>query len=154
MKKKMLALGAMASLALSAQAQVFNWSLTTSGPSNPGNGSGQLTLTSGVVTSMSGTIGGLSVSLLAPNGYVGNDNILPLTYNGISVGLSDASNVNIYAFPDQRWWSGNPAGGPHGSATFSYTPVPEPGTWAMGIVFGTGAVVTVGVRRRRQANVA
>ena len=151
MKKKMLALGAMASLALSAQAQLFNWSLTTSAGDDLGSGSGQLTLTSGVITSMSGTIGVLSVSLIAPNGFLGNDNNLPFNPAGFSVVLSDSSNYNIYDYSGLGRWSN---GTTSGYVTFSYTPVPEPGTWAMGIVFGTGAVVTVGVRRRRQANVA
>lgn len=155
MKKKMLALGAIASLALSAQAQVYNWSLTTLGAGNPGDGSGQLTLTSGVITSMSGTLGGLSVTLLAPYSFGGNDNQLPVNFSGFAVQLSNTLRVNIYDVDGSAGvseWSDDQS--EEGTATFSYTPVPEPGTWAMGIVFGTGAVVTVGMRRRRQANVA
>ena len=80
MKKQMLALAAVTALSLSAQAQLFNWTLTTSGPGNSGNGSGRLTLTSGVITAMNGTIGGPghSVSLLPQGDFGGNDNRLPL----------------------------------------------------------------------------
>jgi hypothetical protein len=62
------ALGALTAPALSAQAEVYNWTLTSSNPSL-GNGSGQLTVTSGVVTAMSGTIGGQSGTLMAPGTY-------------------------------------------------------------------------------------
>lgn len=146
MKKKMLALGAMASLALSAQAQVYNWSLTTSDGFEPGNGSGQLTLTSGLITAMSGTIGGLSLSLLAPNSHWNNDNQLPLTGLGFAIQLSNSSKWSIGSSYGGSWFGS----GHQGSATFSYTPVPEPGTWAMGCVFGLAAVVTVAARRRQQ----
>ena len=157
MKKKMLALGAMASLALSAQAQLFNWSLTTSAGDDLGSGSGQLTLTSGVITSMTGTLGALHVSgIWQPNLFGGNDNKLPLTQNGFVAQLDNGVIVQVFDPGAGAAWYGfyPPFWSGSGNATFSYTPVPEPGTWAMGIVFGTGAVVTVGMRRRRQANVA
>lgn len=155
MKKKMLALGAMASLALSAQAQVYNWSLTTLGSDNLGSGSGQLTLTSGVITSMTGTLGALNVAgIWQPSGA--NDNKLPLTQKGFVAELDNGLFFTVFDPGAGAAWQGfyPPFWSGSGNATFSYTPVPEPGTWAMGIVFGTGALVTVGVRRRRQANVA
>jgi hypothetical protein len=161
MKKKMLALGAMASLALSAQAQLYNWTLTTQLPGSPGNGSGTLTLTSGVVTAMSGTIGGENVTLLAPGtqlpvatpvvvSLVATDNNLPLNSNGIGLNLPLYGILRLEAnWGVQSWVKQNFVSGP---ATFTYTPVPvpEPSTWAMGGVFGLAAVVTVAARRRQQ----
>lgn len=161
MKKKMLALGAMASLALSAQAQLYNWTLTTLLPGSPGNGSGTLTLTSGVVTAMSGTIGGENVTLLAPGtqlpvatpvvvSLVATDNKLPLNSNGIGLNLPLYGILRLEAnWGVQSWVKQSFVSGP---ATFTYTPVPvpEPSTWAMGGVFGLAAVVTVAARRRQQ----
>jgi hypothetical protein len=150
MKKQMLALTAITALALSAQAQLFNWTLTTSGSGNPGNGSGQLTLTSGVVTAISGTVNGNAVSLLGVGSLLSNDNRLPFN-NGLGMNIASYGVLLISNFEEggQIWFHDYST---QNLGTFSYTAVPEPSTWVMAGVFGVGAVVTVGMRRRQQAN--
>jgi len=153
MKKQMLALTAITALALSAQAQLFNWTLTTSGSGNmgiPGDGSGQLTLTSGVVTAISGTVNGNAVSLLGVGSLLSNDNRLPLN-NGLGMNIASYGVLVISNFElgGQLWFHNYTT---QDRGTFSYTAVPEPSTWVMAGVFGVGAVVTVGMRRRPQAN--
>ncbi len=149
MKGKKLALGAITALALSAHAQTYNWTLTTDGTGNPGNGSGTLTLTSGgIVTAMSGSVGGGNVTLLAPDTFL-NDNELPLTSDGISFNIAGFGDINVWGPSPACDWANRALDA--GSATFTYTPVPEPATWATGGVFGLGALLTVAARRRRQA---
>ena len=147
--KPWAALAAISALALSAKAQLYNWSLSTSGNGNPGNGSGTLTLTGGVVTALSGTVGGNSVGLLAPGSYYGNDNRLPLTptSNGIGLQVATYGNLWVYNTGADIAWASNKGSF---NAAFSYSPVPEPSTWAMGGVFGLAAVMTVAARRRQQ----
>jgi MYXO-CTERM domain-containing protein len=150
MSNKSWAFAALTALALSAQAQVYNWTLSTTGNTKPGNGSGTLTLTGGIVTAMNGNVGGGSVTLLPVNGYVGNDNKLPLTGQGISFTVGGFGDLNVYEYgPGFLVWTASVGSG---LATFNYTPVPEPSTWAMGGAFGLAAVMTVAARRRQRAN--
>ena len=146
---KSMALGAIAALALSAQAQTFNWMLTASGSYGPGNGSGQLTLSSGVVTAMSGTVGGNSITLIPVNAFGNNDNKLPLDSSGLAFSISNYGNFKVVGLLGGMTFFDNGIDG--GPAGFSYTAVPEPSTWAVAGVFGVAAVVTVGVRRRQAA---
>lgn len=164
MNHKTFALGALSALALSAQAQVYNWTLTSSDPSL-GNGSGQFTLTSGVVTAMSGTIGGQSGTLMAP-GFYGPNQLWNVSnnyalYSAIGFLLPGRTYSGIYFNPGDpmslidpyvEWFDSTVAGKIPINA-FGVTPVPEPSTWAMGVVFGVGAMVTVGMRRRQAAKV-
>ena len=150
MKKQMLALAAITAMGLSAQAQVFNWSLTTYN-GGPGSGSGQLQLNGGVVTSINGTIGGESISLYPYGVFFGNDNVLPLDPYGLSLMVNNYGGINLYDFgAGGAQWSSLLGGG---AASFTYTPVPEPSTWVMAGVFGVGAVATVRMRRRQTASV-
>jgi hypothetical protein len=153
MKKQMLALAAITAMGLSAQAQLFNWTLTTSGDGNPGNGSGQLQVTTGVITSMSGSIGSQSLSLSSPYtlGGGGNDNHFPINGHGFAVNVNNFGLLNIYQGDDSIYWGAGMDG--FGYATFTATPVPEPSTWLMAGVFGVGAVATVRMRRRQTASV-
>ena len=150
MKNKMLALGAITALALSAHAQVYNWTLTTSGVGKPGNGSGTLTLTGGgIVTAMSGTVGGGSVTLLPVNTLGSNDNALPLNNLGLCFEVGGSVAVNVYWDPFGGTLWGN-SDYDSGIATFTYTlaPVPEPHEYAM--VAGAGMVGFAVWRRRAQ----
>ena len=162
MSNKSWAFAALTALALSAQAQVYNWTLSTTGLYNPGNGSGTLTLTGGVVTAMTGTQGGGNVVLIPAGTSMGingevNSNRLPLDQAGLQFKFINPSNDLIFVdlFGDGTaggsvfWYSGFT-----GQATFTYTPVPEPSTWAMGGAFGLAAVMTVAARRRQRANEA
>ena len=114
-------------LALSAHAQTFNWTLNTTGSTNPGNGSGTLTLTGGVVTAMSGTVGGNHVTLLPPYSFGFNDNKLPLSASGISLNVENHQQINVYGSGGSTFWMAKGGSG-GGSASFCYTPVPEPST--------------------------
>ena len=161
MKTKMLALAAITSLGLSAQAQLFNWTLTTSGSPAPGDGSGQLTLSGGVVTSMSGTVGGRTITLLPAGtvvfGSASNDNLLPLDGNGLGIAIPDFGNTLLMYRPsffsivgtDTGWIRPSPLD--FHQATFTYTPVPEPQEYAM--IAGASLVGLALWRRRAQRGV-
>lgn len=77
------------------------------------------------------------------NSYMGNDNKLPLTGDGVS--FQAGGNINVFGSVGTQWIDDLYTG----PATFTYTPVPEPSTWAAASVFGGVALVTVGVRRRK-----
>ena len=65
------------------------------------------------------------------------------SYSGINL-TPGAPSIGI---PDSTEWIDSNLGG-FNAITFGVTPVPEPSTWAMGVVFGVGAMVTVGMRRQ------
>ena len=149
MNIKLAALTAIATLGVAAHAQTFNWTLTTTGTQRPGDGSGSLTITSGVITSMSGTVGGPAgiVTLIPVLGWSFNDNVYP-SPDGVAFSVAGFGNVIIYDLePGIEWASSSSSG----AASFVLTAVPEPSTWATGAVFGMSALATVMARRRWSA---
>lgn len=167
--KHLLTLASVCALAVSASAQtMYNWTLDTilpgySGPppfpdGQIGDGSGTLIRNNlGRVISMTGTVGGNAVSLLPVGTVVAGftlDNVGPNAVLGGNLGFA-VNGVNVVLY--------YPTGGPFKWATTEYgvgnmafvqnnpVAVPEPETWAMGVVFGAVGVVTVGIRRRRAA---
>jgi len=74
--------------------------------------------------------------------------------NGVAVAISGYAKINIWDTSGIAQWAVPLGGGTSNfTYTFTYTAVPEPSTWVMAGVFGMGAVVTVGMRRRQKANV-
>lgn len=145
---------AIAAFVLASHAQTVNWNLVTAGQDRPGDGSGTLTLTDGIITGLTGTVGGNSIALLSPGSFAGNDNALPITGGGLAFVVSNYGDVIFFDLGGDIYWSSDAGGGQSGQATFTYDPVPEPSTWATGAVFGAGALLTSAARRRRRTQQA
>ena len=116
------------------------------------SGSGELNATDGVITGVSGTFNGLTITaLLAPGVSFGNDNLLQIppaplyiTPNGFSFLDSSGDQINLYAalgtqcFPSpcvpENFYASISDDGNSDLGNFTLTPVmatPEPGTATM-----------------------
>jgi len=112
-----------------------------------------------LVTALSGTQAGDAMTLLPPDGYGGNDNIVSsvspfLDGAGLSFSiLAGSLDYNIYAYGD-GWLECNSHDetvcfpGQGSAVTFALTPAPspEPGTL---VLFGSGLLLLGGILRRK-----
>jgi hypothetical protein len=154
---------AMANAAVgSARASVlFNFTESGAGISASGvltttnNGGGNYT-----INGITGTLNGNAITLLAPNAYQGNDNLLfvpaspgLLDFAGFSY-VSNAVDYNVFYSPTGSF-CGSPgcygssivAAGPDTPIQFSVSAVPEPSTWAM-MILGFAGVGFMAYRRK------
>lgn len=118
------------------------------------------------VTGLSGTRGGIAVSLLPTGSLGGNDNLLKptvsfMTFNGISF-TAGATSYNIYLDTppaSYRECFGSTTQCENNVAVTGLTvtplagPVPEPATWGM-MILGFGAIGSAVRYRRRSTKVA
>lgn len=136
----------------------FSATVTTTDTANP---QGFLT-----VTGLSGTRGGIAISLLPVGSLGGNDNLLKptasfLTFNGISY-TAGATSYNIYLDTppaSYRECFGTPTQCENNVAVTGFTvspvggAVPEPATWGM-MILGFGVVGGAVRHRRRSTKIA
>ncbi len=120
----------------------YNWSFN--GLANTG-GTFVADDVTGLLSSISGTLGGATITGLLPvSGYAGNDNLVPLTGNGISFSTS-SDNWNMYN------WNGAAiiVGDGYYQGQFQYsqatTAVPEPLT-----ILGAATAAGLGANFKRK----
>ena len=163
---------AMAGTTVQAQT-TYDWTASLNGQNSSSfSASGQLVVTSGSVTSISGSWDGISITGLAAVGaLLGNDNTYPLDASGIAFNLASptlalngaggGSNIINLEYNGGNgfssggglyYWSGDNYNSTTdcGDGTFTATAevaVPEPGSLAL---LGGGVAALVGARRRRR----
>ncbi len=152
-RTKVLGLGLSAIVAAMAHAQVFttyNWTFTGAlDTESQGlfSGQGQLTVqggATGVVVAMTGSVAGFQITGLLPtSSFGGNDNVFPPTSGGITF-TADSKAWNLYGNSSSKILFSD-SGGYGNAGTFSYTPVPEPSTYA---AFAALGLAGFGVWRR------
>ncbi len=155
-----LALLASLAVSASAHASTFEFSYTGVGVISTGTITTSNTAVNGyyTVTGLTGTQDGLKMTLLAPDTFAGNDNLLSLTtpyldVHGISF-VAGGIDYNLYATAagvvrECVLCTGHPnIDGEviRFSVAPTVAPTPEPGSLAL---FGTGLLGAVGVVRRR-----
>lgn len=154
-----LMVGLLMAAAPGAYADQFDFSLSGTGIS----ASGVFTTDSEsagsfLITGITGTFNGLGMTLLAPNAFFGNDNLLfpnqpQLDFNGISF-AAGTTDYNVYFAPAGQCTSlPSPCPGYFSldgtsivPLTFSASAVPEPSSL---ILLGCGLAAMVGARRRK-----
>jgi hypothetical protein len=171
--KAMLAIAAVvpfAALTATANAATmqYDWTISSTstvaqGGSEPGAGTLTVTVGAGgvdTITAITGEIGGSAItSLIAANGFEGNDNLLYpsgsptiLDTDGVSF-AAGAAKYEIYSFfaqgsttspGDVNFYSEVGTTIQQGSGTFAITPVPLPASWTMMLLglCGLGFVAT------------
>jgi len=157
-----LAIGALAALSVSpANATIFDFSYSTvAGGLLTSSGSGEFDTTpSGpnfLINSATGTVDGLAISLIAVNGFAGNDNTIYtpgdfLSFQGVSF-TTGATNYNLYG-DNGTFVLGNAictacSGGNETKVNLTITEaVPEPSTWAM-LILGFIGIGFMAYRRK------
>jgi len=162
--KLLTVLAAATALTVAAPAQAADFLFSFN--SSFGNASGMFTTagaasaTPTLVTSMTGTLGGNAITLLAPGAYPSiavNDNLFSttapyFTFSGLSF-AAGGFNYNLYSQGSVQLCGrtaacGNATSFSNFTITDVTSPVPEPATWAM-MLLGFGLVGYV-LRTRRQ----
>jgi len=162
-------------LPANAKADTYDWQYQGTS-SNLGNGllssgSGELTAVNGVITGLSGTFNGVTIAgLLAPNAFVGNDNLLLfpgqpyLTTGGVSFVDSNYTQINMYASTGTDNFGNtffvyasiedNQLFNDIGNFTLEPIATPEPGTSALLFtgMLGLGLLARCGQMRRNATN--
>jgi hypothetical protein len=136
---------------------IYDWTVSSDNQGTSFNSSGTFTVSGSTITAWSGTWDGVIISgIMSVGSFGGNDNIYPISGNGVSFNLASAldfgsDTVNLYDSGGLVWngqYVDRSVNATVFTATAEINSVPEPNSIAL---VGAGLFGLMGVARWRRA---